>query len=312
MSRWTLAALLVATVLLVGCGSAAQPAASAPQKAAEPFMLALPRIVVNVDATGNPSILGLSPALFGMDARFPQPMLDSLVAANVQHLEVRILGSGLVFFVNGKPLPHIGWDDEALTQGADLAQAMLGQDFSTVKKLLPIVRRLGLDVVVRLPKKSGAADIPLISLEDGAKIAPQASAGPATAIVKLDAKIDDKGVPGIFDLTAQDFAALGMAAPTVLDADTIKRLQGANIQHLLIRSKPGGLFIYANGKPLPHLVWDSRFLTNAAELFGQLMPDSPYRPLVAEIAPGLDRADIDVLVLLPPAAGAKAVPLPQR
>ncbi len=312
MSRWTLAALLVATVLLVGCGSAAQPAASAPPKAAEPFMLALPRIVVNVDATGNPSVLGLSPALFGMDARFPQPLLDSLVAANIQHLEVRILGSGLVIFVNGKPLPHIGWDDEALTQGADFAQAMMGQDLSTVKKLLPVVRRLGLDVVLSLPKKSGAADIPLISLEEGAKVAPQASAGPPTAIVKLDAKIDDKGIPGIFDLTAKDLATLGVEAPPVLDADTLKRLQGANTQHLLIRSKPGGLFIYVNGKPLPHLVWDSRFLTNAAELFGQMMPNSPYRALVTEIAPGLDRADIDVLVLLPPAAGAPVVPLPQR
>jgi hypothetical protein len=310
MSRWTLAALLVATLLLVGCGSAAQPAASA--TAAEPFMLALPRIVVNVDAAGNPNILGLSPALFGMDARFPQPLLDTLIAANVQHLEARILARGLVIYVNGKPLPHIGWDDEALAQGADLAQVMMGQDLSTVKKLLPIVRRLGLDVVVRLPKKTGAADIPLITLEEGAKIVPETAAGPATAIVKLDAKIDNQGVPLIFDLTAEDFAALGMAAPSVLDADTLKRLQGANIQHLLIRSKPGGLFIYANGKPLPHLVWDSRFLTNAAELFGQIMPGSPYGPLVTELAPGLDRADIDVLVLLPPAAGAKALPLPER
>ncbi|MDQ1301425.1 MAG: hypothetical protein QG637_1346 [Chloroflexota bacterium] len=309
MSRWTMAALLVATVLLAGCGSAAQPAT--PQ-AAEPFMLALPRIVVTVDAAGNLSILGLSPALFGMDARFPQPLLDTLIAANVQHLEARILGRGLVIYVNGKPLPHIGWDDAALTQGADFAQAMMGQDLSTVKKLLPIVRRLGLDVVVRLPKKAGAADLPLISLEEGAKIVPQTAAGPATAIVKLDAKIDNQGVPLIFDLTAADFAAFGMAAPSVLDADTLKRLQGANIQHLLIRSKPGGLFIYVNGKALPHLVWDSQFLTNAAELFGQLMPDSPYIPLVTQIAPGLDRADIDVLVLLPPTAGAATVPLPQR
>lgn len=312
MSRWTLAALLVATVLLVGCGAAAQPAATTPPKAAEPFMLALPRIIVTVDAAGNPSVLGLSPALFGMEARFPQPLLDSLVAANIQHLEVRILGSGLVFFVNGKPLPHIGWDDEALTQGADLAQAMMGQDLSTAKKLLPIVRRLGLDVIVRLPKKGGAADIPLISLEEGVKVAPQVSTEPATAVIKLDAKIDDQGIPSIFDLTAKDLAALGMAAPSVLDADTLKRLQSANIQHLLIRSRPGGLFFYVNGKPLPHLVWDSRFLTNAAELFGQMMPDSPYRALITEIAPGMDRADIDVLVLLPFAAGAPAVPLPQR
>lgn len=312
MSKWSLAALLLVAALLVGCGSAAQPSATAAQKAAEPFMLALPRIVVNVDAAGNPSILGLSPALFGMDARFPQPLLDTLIVANVQHLEVRILGRGLALYVNGKPLPHIGWDDEALAQGVDLAQVMLGQDLGTAKKLLPIVRRLGLDIVVRLPKQTGAADIPLISLEEGAKTVPQPSEGPVTAIVRLDAKIDAMGMPGIFDVTAKDLTAMGVQVPPVLDADTLGRIQAGNIQHLLIRSKPGGLFIYANGKPLPHLVWDSRFLSNAAELFSQIMPDSPYLPLVKEIAPGLDRADIDVLVLLPPAAGAKALPLPER
>lgn len=308
MSKWTLSALLIAAVLLVGCGSAATP----PAGGAEPFMLALPRIVVNVDAAGNLSAFGLTPALFGLDIRFPQPLLDTLITADIQHLEVRTLGSGLVIFVNGQPLPYIGWDDEALLQGADLAQAVMGQDLSTVKKLLPLVRRLGLDIVVRLPRQTGAAEIPLISSEEAGKIAPKPSEGPVTAIIRLDARIDANGMPGIFDVTAEDLAALGVNMTPLLDADTLARLQTANIQHLLVRSKPGGLFIYVNGKPLPHLVWDSRFLTNAAELFGRLMPDSPYGVLVKENAPGLDRADIDILVLLPKLSGAQTVPLPER
>lgn len=308
MSRWTLAAFVVAAVLLAGCGAAATP----PGSEAEPFMVALPRIVIHVDAEGNFSAFGLTPALFGMDVRFPQPLLDTLIAADIQHLEIRTFGHGLTIFVNGKLLPYIGWDDEALLQSADLAQAMMGQDLSTVKKLLPIVRRLGLDIVVRLPKQSGAADIPLVSSDESNKVAPQPSEGPPTAIVRLDAKIDEKGLPGIFDVTADDLATLGVSIAPLLDADTLARLQAANIQHLLVRSKPGGLFFYMNGKPLPHLVWDSRFLTHVAELFGQLMPDSPYRVLVTENAPGLDRADINILVLLPRAAGAPEVPLPER
>ncbi len=311
MSKWTWIALLVAIVLVSGCGAPAQPAA-APPKAAEPFMLALPRIVVKVDAAGNLSAFGLSPALFGLDIRFPQPLLDSLVVANIQHLEIRTLSRGLVIFANGKPLPHIGWDDESLTQAVDLAQAMMGQDLSLVKKLVPIVRRLGLDIVVQLPKQSGAPDIPLISLEEGAQVAPQPSEGPTTAIVKLDAKVTEQGTPAIFDVTAEDLAPLGVALPQLLDPEVIKRLQAANIQYLHVRSQPGGLFIYANDKPLPHLVWDSRFLVNAAELVKQFMPDSPYSVLANEIAPGLDRADIDVLVQLPVAAGAQAVPPPKR
>jgi len=72
------------------------------------------------------------------------------------------------------------------------------------------------------------------------------------------------------------------------------------------------LFFYANGRPLPHLVWDSQLLANAVTIYNQLEPGSPYLPLLKEIAPGLDRADIDILLMLPTAAGAPAVPLPQR
>ena len=95
MSRWTLAAFVVAAVLLAGCGAAATP----PGSEAEPFMVALPRIVIHVDAEGNFNAFGLTPALFGMDVRFPQPLLDTLIAADIQHLEIRTFGHGLTIFV---------------------------------------------------------------------------------------------------------------------------------------------------------------------------------------------------------------------
>jgi hypothetical protein len=309
MSRSTWIVMLVTVALLVGCGSAAQPA---PPKTPEPFMLALPRVEVTVDNTGNPRLFGLSPATFGMDAKLPKSLVDSLVAGDVQHIEARVVGDGLKLFANGKPLPYIGWNDEGLIQATDLAQAFTGQDLGAAKKLLPVLRRLGLDVVVRLPKKAGAAEIPLISLEEGAKTAPQPSGGPASAIVKMDLKLDDKGQPGILDVTAADLATLGMNMAPVLDQETLQRLQKANIQHLLVRTKPGGLYLFANGKPLPYLAWDARFLTNAAELYGQLAPDSPYRELINMAAPGLERADVDVLVNLPKAANAPVIPPPQR
>jgi len=313
MSRWTLVVFLAVAILLAGCGSAAQPAAtSAPPRSAEPFMLALPRLVVNVDKAGNLSFFGLSPATFGMDVRFPQPLLDTLIAADVQHLEIRTASVGLLLFVNGKPMPHIGWDDEALEQAADVAGVMLGQDLSVAKKLLPLLRRLGLDIVVRLPRKEGAAEIPLINPEEAGRLAPKPTEGPATAIVKLDAKIDEQGLPSAFDLTAADLASLNLNLAPLLDQDTLARVKNANLQHLYIRSQPGGLFFYANGRPLPHLVWDSQLLANAVTIYNQLEPGSPYLPLLKEIAPGLDRADIDILLMLPTAAGAPAVPLPQR
>jgi hypothetical protein len=312
MSRWTLAVLLVVTMMLVSCGPAAQPTPSTQAQAPEPFMLALPRIVVNIDNAGTPSLLGLTPAMFGMDAKAPQNLVDMAISSGIQHIEVRTLGRGLALYVNGKPLPHIGWDDPALEQAADLAQVFTGQDMSALKQLLPVVRRLGLDIVVRFPNKAGAADIPFISLEEGAQAVPKPSEGPSTAVIKLDAKIDEKGFPSIFDLTAGDLATLGLSLSPVLDADTLARLQAANIQHLLIRTRPGGLFIYVNGKALPHLVWDQRFIANAAEVYMMVAPGNPYQMLIDTVAPGVDRADIDVFVALPKAAGAADVPLPER
>ncbi|MCX7707890.1 MAG: hypothetical protein N2204_07770, partial [Anaerolineae bacterium] len=199
-----------------------------------------------------------------------------------------------------------------LEQAADLAGVMLGQDFSTVRKLLPLVRRLGLDVVVRLPKKAGVAEIPLISQEEGARVAAKPTEGPATAIVKLDAKIDEQGLPLVFDLTASDLTALNLNLAPLFDQNTLARIKSANLQYLYIRSQPGALLFYANDKRLPHLVWDAQLLANAVTVYGQVDPSSPYLKLLKEVAAGLDRADIDILLTLPTAPGAPAVPLPPR
>ena len=58
---WVL--LLVLVLLLAGCGKPVTPPEPSTTPGGEVFQVALPRIVIDVDKDGNPSVLGLGPAV---------------------------------------------------------------------------------------------------------------------------------------------------------------------------------------------------------------------------------------------------------
>ncbi|MBM4458854.1 MAG: hypothetical protein FJ011_13965 [Chloroflexi bacterium] len=308
-------AFVIVSVLLAGCGQAAQPTTSPETKLGTAFMLALPRIVVDVDQEGNPSVLGITAADIGMSpegARLPKTAVDALLKGNVQHIELRQAGHGVVWLVNGKPMPHLGWNDESLEYMSDLAALLSpanAQTILTVKKFVPIVRRLGLDIVLQFPKKAGVAAIPLADPNAVIKLAPVASTEPAIAIAKFEVKYDAKGVPGILGITTEDLASLGLNVPGNLSPDLLKSLQTANIQHLELRGRPDGLYVYVNSKVVPNIIWDQQFLANATEFYVTVFAGDTFVELVKTVLPAAHRADIAILVHLPLASGASAIPV---
>ena len=104
---WVLFLLLV--VVLAGCGGkeAAQAPSSSPLPGGEVFQIALPRLVVDLDAEGNPSLLGISPALlnaFGVDTSsfaVPKETVDQMTKAGIQHIEIASVGDRIMLFANG-------------------------------------------------------------------------------------------------------------------------------------------------------------------------------------------------------------------
>src|SRR5450756_259476 len=82
----------------------------------------------------------------------------------IQHIEGRQTGAGLEFLVNGKLMPHVGWTDDSLAEAGRVAAVFNVSGAPTLVKVLPIIRRLGVDVAIRFPKVTGAADIPLAPL----------------------------------------------------------------------------------------------------------------------------------------------------
>ena len=168
-SLWAL--LIVVALVLSACGPAMPAATGAKTESGEVFQLALPRLEIAFDAQGNPTVLGMKlsdvGAMLGQDLstlKMDPALINWMTNANIQHIEMRQTGDKLALLINGKPMPHLAWDDKALNQAMDVAALFLpGSEnlFTTVKKFLPLVSRLGVDATLRFPTQKGAAAIPL-------------------------------------------------------------------------------------------------------------------------------------------------------
>ena len=161
MKQRLLLLLVVFAVVLAGCGGqGVEPATGPTTSTGELFQIALPRLVIDIDAEGNPSILGISPALlsaFGVDVsgfRLPKTLVDQFVKAGVQHLEIASVGDRLMLFADGMPLAHLGWTPDSLTRLLGTMQTLEMPNADMIQRVLPLITRLGLDVVLRFPARS--------------------------------------------------------------------------------------------------------------------------------------------------------------
>jgi hypothetical protein len=309
--------LLVVTMLLTACsGGAAKPAPAAPGSSPGGlgFVMSLPRVEINLDQNGQPSLMGIklsdAGALLGQNFNgigLDKPTLDHLVGAGVQHIEARQTGAGLEFLVNGKLMPHVGWTDDSLAQAGRMAAVFDVSGAQTLIKVLPIIRRLGVDVAIRLPKVTGAANIPLAPIAPSVPLSATAPISP-TAVVRTEITYDDDGVPSILGVSATDLAKLGIDVPGQLSPDLIQKLKANDIQILELRTTPNGLTVYANNQALPDVQWNQEMLANAADLYNQLNPGKPYADLIKAAPPFVRGADIDVLMHLPRSADKPAIP----
>ncbi len=323
---WVVPLLLVVAMVLAACGSS--PTQVAQQEGG--FLLALPRITVDVDAEGNPSIAGLSPAqikamtfgqvdLTGM--KFPKEYVDWFTTTDLQNVELVHKDDGMFIFVNGMAMPHIGWTGDSLARVSEVAGSLgllNDQTSRLLKILIPFAERLGLDVAIRFPVQEGAEALPLRDLNAPIAAAAAEEEEPM-AQVYADVSYDDNGVPSLLAVSTRDLEeAFGMSmrqvelAPSVLDT-----LKASNVQHITIMSQPDGLHIFVNGDALPSFVWGEDYLKNAADLYGQLYnPEiygSQYQTLkdaVSVILPMLNNLDARVVLKFPVAAGAEEIPVP--
>ncbi len=323
MRKPVVSVLLVVGLLLAACGPAIVPPAAPETETGEVFLVALPRIVITFDESGRPGFegvpveeiartlgLGLNLDQFRIDPFYPTWMK----AANIQHIELRQTGDGIAVLINGKLMPSLSFKDGTLERVGDLAP-LLGPGVDVqmiqdlVEKFAPLVKRLGLSVVIKFPMRVGAEPIPFA--DPNVKLAELTPVQETpSAIVMFEIRYDEQGVPSVLGISARDLRALLGDAPLALAPDYLRLVQANNIQHVQLRTKADGLHLFVNGTPLPNLVWDGTTLENAVEVYAQMNAAAPKEvlDLVKMLVPLLGRTDVSIMVHFPLAPGAQPIP----
>ena len=84
----------------------------------------------------------------------------------------------------GEPLPYVSWDADSVGLTGDLIYGMGVPNGDIIRRLLPLLRHIGLDIIVQMPLAKDAAIIPYRD-EDGGLMQSMAAA----AIEDPDAKM---------------------------------------------------------------------------------------------------------------------------
>jgi hypothetical protein len=298
---------VIAALLLSACGAATVPTTDETTDSGQRFLISLPRLVVDVDKEGQASVNGLSiDAVNAIIPGAPLPDLtinpfyvDWMTNTNIQHLEFVSTDDGVFIFANGEPLPFLAWDGDSLSNLGTLAGIANLPYGNLISRLVPIVQRTGLNIVMRFPTQDGAQEI---AIRDPS-IAPEAMQ-PVTEevapsfVTRIDVNYDANGVPTIAGISSRDLAEAGVFLPIELTPQTLQQLKSNDVKELRFVSGPNGVFVTVNGEALPQITWNSSLLTNSADLYAQMNPDSPYIALAKLLLPELSNLDVDLRVTL--------------
>lgn len=298
---------VIAALVLSACGAATVPTTDETTESGQRFLISLPRLVVDIDETGQASVNGLSiEAVNNILPGAPLPDLtvnpfyvDWMTNTNMQHLEFASTDQGVFIFANGEPMPYLSWDGDSLSNLGTLAGIANLPYGNLITKLVPIVQRTGLNIVLRFPTQAGAAEVPVRD----PSVAPEAMepvTDPAAPsfVTRIDVNYDKEGVPTIAGISSRDLAEAGIFLPIELTPQTLEQLRSNNVEELRFVSGPNGVFITVNGEALPNIGWNSALLNNGADIYAQMNPDSPYIALAKLLLPELSNLDVDLRITL--------------
>ncbi len=326
MRRVVVVWLVFAGLLLSACGAAVLPGTEQEKEGSKAFTIGLPRIVVSVDEEGQLGIdgflslsqldqmansLGIPLGLSSFS--LPPELVQRMMLGGIQHLEIRQAADKLVLLFNGKPMPSLSWKDgslDSMGQFLNLFGQQTAQTGQMIQKLVPLAERLGLSIALKFPTQPGAEPIAYASNEV-VQAEPEAVTGSPSLGLQLDVKYDEAGVPSLLGIPPGEIRTLFAGQRLALDPQIIERAQANNIQHVQVRSKGDGLWLYVNGSPMPPIRWDKPTLSNAIDVWVAMNPGlSPsLADTVRTLAPYFGNADLSVMLHFPLAPGAEPIPV---
>lgn len=308
--------LIVIALTLTACGGGGDEGQGIATRAVNAVAqrmprIGLPRITVRYDQSGVPTIFGIRASslarILPLDLSFvelPPDTINQLMASNVQHIELETNEAGLFVYLNGNALPYVAWDQDRLNYIGELIDRMDQMQYDeTIAKAVPLLGKLGLDVVVTFPLADGAEEIPV--RERSQRVLAEGP-GPEepTAVIEAIIVYSAEGVPSIADISTREVGQLLQTdlSAVELPPSTMTLLQQAGIQQALIVSQPDGLHLSVNERELLQVAYNEPHLMNAVDAYAQLMPDEQSQMiagLLRDAVPIIYGADIDLLVEFP-------------
>ncbi len=285
--------LLFVGLLITGCGPRIGGGETAAQLRQSPLVIDLPALYIDYDRSGHASIGSVPVDAIG-DAltvdlsrlNLKTEQINTIMDANIQHLQVTNTPDRLLLLVNGQLLPALVWHTERATTAGE--GQMLAAGLAQITPLLSTVVAMGGGVVLRFPISAGTVPIPLTMVESDS-VALEAAQDEYLAIIGtpphmvIDVFYQADGSWRVSDLDATAWRAV-LPLPwdrLNLGAEQIQSLRAGGIEDLILQSNREGLFVQVNQQPLPHLSWAKGELNSmivlAAEggLFRQLLGDTP-------------------------------------
>jgi len=320
---WLLAVLaMLAALTLTGCGARAGAGETAAATTDAALAIDLPALAIDFDGEGAASLGGAPLSSFGAllpaelaNLKLDKATVEQLTAANIQHVQVTTVPSGLLIMVNGEPIPSMRWTDEQLANLGEVVELLGPAVPSAVKAVLPIITDVGVGVALRFPAGQGADMIPMQVAGDASSAAAAQAAQQAfmtevgaAPMIRIPVVYDMEGnytVQGISDaewqaLTGAPFGQLKLDAQLVQDA------VAAGVTNATVRTDAAGIHIALNGKELPVLGWAEGELNHLIKLAagaGLLestgMDGAAISSLVGALLPAIQSSNVEINVTFP-------------
>jgi hypothetical protein len=323
-ARLYLIVALALILLTTACGAQATGGA-APQSTAEIIDAAaqfipafdLPTLQLTYDQQGIPRLFGISTTTIesftGIDLSILEldpAFIDWFTRENLQHVAIENTASGLLLYANGNLLPSIGWDSESLQNAVMLAETAGVQNTEMIQRVLPIIQKIGLNLVLRFPTADGADAMPLH--QRGTPLPDLEDPDQPSLGVSLAVNYRDDGLPTVLGLTSRDIEQLTGANLRVLELTPawVDYTKAVNLQNVEVETHADGLQVFVNGQALPYLSYSPSQLDNLTSLYGQLYPQQQGQAgFLRDVLTLVQQADVDFVIQLPRAPSAAAIPL---
>ncbi|MBX3050140.1 MAG: hypothetical protein KF753_01630 [Caldilineaceae bacterium] len=280
------------------------------QPVADTQLTSIP-IKVNADGTlsawGIP--LGTSPIL--------QPdVLGKLQAADIQKVDLNIVGDSLYLATNQQPLPVISWTDASLDTFGDVATDLFGVSPGLLGGGLAIVRSIvqktAIGMSLDMPVATGATAMSFDAAYDVAAPAFEAAAstGPKPSL-QMGLVFKDGNLVSLGGISMETLAPLGVAGVS-LPANVADLLDSIGAGKINLTTSDNLIELLADGSRLVGIEYDSASLDRALGLAGQFVSDPSQLESVAAALPIVLASDVNLEVSLngQPAAATKLTSLP--